>query len=356
MATAKAAERSYRQALSLCQEMGYRYGEGVNLVNLANHHYVSGRTGEAVASYEQALDVFRAIGNARGEAMVRANAASVYHQLLGDDDRAADWAGAALVFFEEIGDERGQAQCLEILGGIARRRGKLVRARRLLESGMQKAEVSGRRWLEVQLLRALALLDLDVGDSSSALERIEDAENTSRQLGLRDVEVGLMAVRGRALAAMGDLDSALEATSAAMQGLSPSVEQGYLVPYAHALVMAMARPDERRRGLIDEAYRGLMGVLEGLESAQLERALTAVPEHRAIVDAWEETAPRRVAFAMPRHDVPVGRTLTEADLVEVTWTLETAPDEVVEWRRFTAPHSAPPAVGSGRGAGRIAHD
>ncbi len=113
---------------------------------------------------------------------------------------------------------------------------------------MQKAEASGRRWLEVQLLRALALLDLDFGDASSALERIEEAESTCRQLGLRDVEVGLMAVRGKALAAKGDLDSALEATSAVMQGLSPSVEQGYLVPYAHASVMAMARPDESRRG------------------------------------------------------------------------------------------------------------
>ena len=288
---ASAAERSYRQALSLCQDMGYRYGEAVNLVNLANHHYVSGRTGEAVGSYEQALEVFRAIGNARGEAMVRANAASVDHQLLGDDDRAAEWAGAALEFFEEIGDERGQAQCLEVLGGIARRRGKLARARRLLESGIYKAEASGRRWVEVQLLRALALLDLDAGDTRSALARIGEAEETCRQLGLRDVEVSLLATRGLVLAADGNMESALEATAAAMRGLGPSVEQGYLVPHAHATVLALARPEEPRREFIDKAYRGLIAVLEGLHPDQLEKALAVVPEHRAIVDSWEETAP-----------------------------------------------------------------
>ena len=300
----EAAERAYTDALSICRTIGYRHGEGVNLVNLGNLHYVSGRAVRAVHCYEQATEVFRAIGNARGRAMVEANAASVYHTLLGDDERAARSARSALSFFEEIGDERGEAQCLDVIGGIARRRGERARARRQLRTALGKAEKSGRRWLEVQIQRSVAELELDEGKVEAALALLRSAEETCREVGLRDVEVGLLGMRGLAHLEAGDFESALEATSSAMNGLGPSVERAYLVPYWHARVLGRARPGERRDLFVEQAYQGLMTALEGLSPQRLDAALASVPEHRAIVEEFRSAAPRRVSLDMPAARCP----------------------------------------------------
>src|SRR5262249_29000360 len=133
----EAAERSLLDALERCRAIGYRHGEGVHALNLANFFYAQGRVADALASYHDASVVFYDLRNRRGEAMVQANAAWVRHAVLGDDDVAERDARDALKYFRGVGDRRGEAHCLDVLGSVAARTGRLDEANALLHHGLE---------------------------------------------------------------------------------------------------------------------------------------------------------------------------------------------------------------------------
>jgi DNA-binding SARP family transcriptional activator len=116
---AAAADLALRDALERCRTIGYRHGEGLQLLNLANLCYSQGNIAEALAFYNDAAVAFVELGNRRAEAMVRANDAWVRHAVLGDDDIAEREARESLDYFRQVGDYRGEAHCLDVLGASA---------------------------------------------------------------------------------------------------------------------------------------------------------------------------------------------------------------------------------------------
>ncbi len=319
----------YGRAIELCRRIGYRHGEGVNLVNLSNLHHLLGRVADALTGYDQAARIFAELGNLRGETMVLANAASARHNLLGADDWAEADAVKAMQHFADIGDRAREAQCLDIIAGVASRQGRHADARRLLEESLQGLAGTGNRSLEGQHLRSLALLHLKSGKHEEALDILDRADRVCVEAGLDDLAVELLSIRGTTCLATGVVMEAVAATRLAVERLTPGVERPYLVHHRHALAARAAGNHEEARQAASEAHRLLSATLEGLPVEENETAIERVPEHGEIVAAWNEISPQTIQVLLPSVGVPTGRRLRDDDLRSVTWTVDHPEDDRV---------------------------
>jgi DNA-binding SARP family transcriptional activator/DNA-binding transcriptional ArsR family regulator len=323
------ATAQYERAIELCQRVGYRHGEGVNLVNLSNLHHLLGRVGDALSGYDRAAQIFAELGNLRGEAMVLANTASARHTLLGDDNRALADAARAGRHFAAIGDRAREAQCLEVMAGVAGRQGRHDEARRLLEDSLQALVGTGNRFLEGQHLRSLALLQLGLGEHDTALATLDRADRLCDEAGLDDLEVELLSIRGATLLACARGADAVATTRRAVESLTPGVERPYLVHHRHALAArAVGEQEEAGRASL-EAHRLLEIALSGLHAGEREVAVERVPEHREIVAAGSRLSPHTRQVRLPAVGAPTGRPLGDGDLRRVTWTIDHPEDDRV---------------------------
>jgi DNA-binding SARP family transcriptional activator len=321
------ASAEFKRAIELCLRIGYRHGEGVNLVNRSNLEYLLGRVADALSGYDRAAHIFGELGNFRGEAMVLANTASVRHSLLGDDDRAQADATRARRHFVDIGDRAREAQCMEVIAGVAGRQGRHDEAYRLLEDSLRALAGTGNRVLEVQHLRSLALLHLERGEYEASLATLDRADRLSEEAELDDLAVELLSIRGSALLAAGRPGDAIAATRQAVERLTPGVERAYLVHHRHALAARAAGSGEEARRAAMLAHRLLETTLEGLPIEWFEAAVKRVPEHREIVAAGIRLSPQTIEVQLPAVGAPTGRPLGDADLRQVTWTIDHPDDD-----------------------------
>ena len=320
----------YELAIELSQRVGYRHGEGVNLVNLSAHHHLVGRVVDAISGYERAAGLFADIGNRRGEATVLANAASARLTLLGDEERALADAERAKTFFAEIGDRGREAQCLETIAGVATRRGHHDQARLMLEESLQALVGTGYLFLEGQHLRSLALLQERQGEYQSAWNTVDRALRLCAEAGLEDLAVELESIRGVILLGLSRVDDAYRTTQHAVEMLRPGVERPYLVHYRHAQVAQVAGHQAEADAEVMEAHRLLQATLEGLSPEDRDGALKRVPEHREIVSARNRRRPQTIQVLLPEAGAPSGRRLGDDELRPVTWTLSHPEDDRID--------------------------
>ncbi|MFQ5340276.1 MAG: tetratricopeptide repeat protein, partial [Anaerolineae bacterium] len=322
----------YHRALEIYRAIGYRSGEARNLLNMANVLYFEGQVSQALDYYDQAATIFQSIGHGRGEASVRLNAASVRQTIIGDDESAMRDAEAALAYYRSVGNRGGEGQSRVVLGEIAFQQGDLKTARSHVDAGIAALQAVNEHWMEVQARRVSASLWLAQGRPDSALRELEAAESLCRSLGMEGLAVGLLALRGEALLALGRPNEALEATTEAVARLRDGVEQAYLVYFRHyQALLAVGREGEARSAL-EQAHRALQAVIAGLSPEQQQTSLERVPEHRAIVVAWEAAQPRRLIVRLPRADAPTGRPLRDDEYVDVTWTVAAPEDGAIRRR------------------------
>ena len=322
------AEARYRRSLEICRAIGYRHGEARNLINWSLVLTEQGRIGQGLRLYREALRTYQSIGDSRGEALVLHNLADFYHRFLGNDDQAVRYAQEALQRCEAI-HSPNRGDVLVTLGRVACRRGEYGEARALLEDGLAAARTIRKRYGEVNAYRALAALALAQNRPEVALKHLEQAEGLCQRAGLSLLVTNLLAEKGMALLALGQEEAALEATGQAMARLRPGVEQGYLIPYFHYRVLTALGQPEEARNVIEQAHRMLMEVLQSLSPEDREMSLERVPEHRAIVAAWQSARPQRLTFRLPRADAPTGRPLDDDEWVEVIWTVAAPEDEAI---------------------------
>ncbi len=322
-------EELLHRAAAECREIGYRYGEAVNLANLGVLYRNSGRVPEALRMYEEASVTFRAVGERRAAALVQANRASLNHSLVGDDEAALTDAEAALAEFAELGHGWGEALCLEVVAFVERRAGRVERARGLLEQATSMASTGGVGWVHISALRSLALLEIEDGNPEAGLRYVGEAEELCARENLHDVAVRLRGLRSLALTALGSpdaLDIARDVAANAHMGL----DQAYLLPYWHYLAAQQAGCTQEAAVAIERSYELLMAVLYGLEDGQRRLALSGVPEHAAILAARASFQPSIVTVALAAAGAPTGRPLGPAEMVQVRWTVEHPDDRCIE--------------------------
>ena len=114
-----------------------------------------GRLREAADMHGQALAIFRALGDSRGEAPTL-NSLALALDAAGDTDAAVQHFEEALAILHELDDERHEGKVIANLGFTMLRHGDDDRARELLESALQKLDPNSRAAKQVveQLQRA----------------------------------------------------------------------------------------------------------------------------------------------------------------------------------------------------------
>ena len=320
------AEPLFEEALQLAAEIGYRYAEGLNLVNFAGMHLDIGRGGRAHSLFDDAATVFASLGHRRGEAFVKLNLADLVHQLLGDDAQARSLAEEAAVFFRKVEDARREAACLVIMASIERRNGRRPLARRLLSEAATKAEATADVDTRIQVELHRGLVALDLGHYDETLAHIGDGIALSEEASVSAVMPALLATKARVLARTGDLREAVTITHQVMAMSKDGVEQAHIIALRCSEVLLAAGELGDGADQVLLAFRLLETNLADLPDDLRDEAWTSIPEHREIVEAHEQYFVDEIDVLLPKVDAPMGRKVTDADCVWVTWSVSQPED------------------------------
>ncbi len=312
----------YEKSLQLSREIGFLYGEGRALTNLGNLYYFQGQLSKTLECYDRAIGIFASLEEKRGEVQLRLNRASISLNMLGTTPQLIEDAQFALDYSMRTDDPLSKGQALTVLAEAERQNGEYKAAREHLTQGIQEMELGGDLWLLAQEYRTLGMLDIEENRPQEALGNLEHALSICRERGLASMEAPIIAMRGLALLQQGRLDEALQATSEAVSRLKSDVEQGYLLYYWHAQVLySLGRPQEAQASM-QKAYELLEAALAGLSAEQKSMSYENIPEHRAILEAWQAARPQQVTAHLPRSG-------ESGETVTVTWTPFAAEDNQV---------------------------
>ncbi|HSK21978.1 MAG TPA: BTAD domain-containing putative transcriptional regulator [Egicoccus sp.] len=326
----------YGQAIDRCREIGFRRGEGINLVNRGNVHYVRRHVSAALADYEAAAVTFAQLGDRRGEAIVRLNLGVVAHTVLGADTRAATELRAALDWFASVGDTSFEAAAREALAGVALRAGDLDGARSHLGIALALPGIDDDARGHAELLARRAELALTTGETTVADAAIAQALDLAERHELDDLLPGLHTLSARRHLAAGHEAAALEVSSAAVAALHDGVERSWLVRLVYRDALVAAGNDDEALSVAADAAAELAALLAGL-SPEDRATAEAIPEHRRILAAAARVMPQRASLLVASGNAPLGRPLRPAEMIEVEVELapgRDAPDDPVERRRW----------------------
>ena len=168
-----------------------------------------GRTRQAIREYEGALVIRRGIGGRRGEAHALGGLGNAYVNL-GEPRRAIEHYEQGLAISREIGDRRGEGQ---FLGGLGIAYADLGETRRAIDHHEQALAIDreiGERRGEGQDLGNLGSAYATVGETRRATECYEQQLVIAREIGYRRGEANALGNLGNACADLGETRPAIE--------------------------------------------------------------------------------------------------------------------------------------------------
>jgi len=129
----------FEQALKLFRAVGDRNGEAVTLSNIGAVYSKLGEKQKALEYYSQSLLVSRAVGDRGGEALTLNNIGSVYSQL-GEKQKALEYYSQSLPLSRATGDRSGEANNLSNIAYEKREQGNLTEALTNIEASIKIIE------------------------------------------------------------------------------------------------------------------------------------------------------------------------------------------------------------------------
>ncbi len=324
------AERLFAAALDTSRAIGYRMGEGMNLVNLASLHTLRGHGGQAIDYFAAASDVFGSLGHGRGEAFVKINSALLNHRLLGDDDAAAELASSAAVYFRSVGDQPHECIAMCVVSSIDLRQGKRRLARRRLTDLMTRAIAQGDSAGEIEARRVMARLELEGGDARAAVVHLDQVLRLGEEYPLETLLPNVQANRAYAALALGDRSRAAMFADRALALNMAGAEDAHVTAWICAEVLAAIDRETDATEQFRLAYDLLTSSLTGLAADLVDRAWTSIPEHLRIAEDYQRRFVVRRRVLVPALDAPMGRSLSSDEYVEVTWTVSEPTDWELE--------------------------
>lgn len=130
---------------------------------------------------EEALEIWRALGDVRGTAFALTFLGRVAQQL--DDPHAAQFGEESVALFREFGDKWGLALSLDFLGEVARLQGDHERAEGFHRESMALYLEVGHSWGVALELSHFGHAALRAGDYATARQRLEEALQIQRSVG-----------------------------------------------------------------------------------------------------------------------------------------------------------------------------
>ena len=277
---------------------------------LGHYWYVHGHVVEGASWLERALSAA-----SDAPALLRARALRVLGMLMEPQqqlERARELFEEALDLYRALGDQSGEARCLNSLGLVARQREDLNAAEELLSASISVRRQIGDEAGIAPSLNNLGVLYLDRRDTDRARQSLEEALQLARKL---DNPWGVACVTNNLGMVFLELDDARRARQFVLEGTAAFVEMGDLDSAAEGMqflagVAALEGNSTRAArlaGAADSLRRELGIKLAPLDRRRLDRWLSParadLGEER-FERAWAEgaamTSDQALDFALER--------------------------------------------------------
>ena len=188
--------------LAAARTLGDRRAEAWMLNHLGMAYGVQ-RMPESIGCFEQALAIYRELGDEQGEARAAANAPQAYIDLRRFED-ALSAADRSLATARRQGNRHLEGGTLGILGRACRELDRLAEAVDYLEQALAIFRELGQRYAEADSLTDLGDTFLGFGQVENAIARLSESLVIRREIGDRHGEAATLHLLGVALQRSGD--------------------------------------------------------------------------------------------------------------------------------------------------------
>jgi CHAT domain-containing protein len=284
----------YREALAL-NRPGARSAEATTLMNLGMADRTLGDHGKAIAHFQQALDLWHALGNRSREATTRSSLGDLY-QFLGEPQKGLDHLEPALAVFRAEGNLREQARTLNSMGDAYSQAGQRQKGIEALQRALALEQHLGDRRSQAVTLNDLGCVYILLGQWRQAGEYFAQARTLFHTAGDRPEETVALANKAWADVAANRPQAAVEAYGQALPLLDTFGDRAT----AAVARLGLARA---RRSLGDLAG-AREAIQEGITRVESLRGTIASPTIRAAVQVRnQELYAFEVDLLMAMHRV-----------------------------------------------------
>ncbi|MEG4034940.1 CHAT domain-containing tetratricopeptide repeat protein [Microcoleus sp. S36b_A4] len=204
-----AAMNSWQQALQIYRALKNRQREGLTL-NLLGYAYRSlGNSAKALEYSQQSLAIAREIKDRYGEGLALGNLGSVYTSL-GNSTKAIEYSQQYLAITREIKDRDGEAKALGNLGAAYLNLGNSAKAIEYSQQSLAIAREIKNRHSEGLALGNLGRAYLYLGNSAKAIEYLQQHLAIARSIKDREGEGNALNNLGGAYLNLGNSAKAIE--------------------------------------------------------------------------------------------------------------------------------------------------
>jgi len=182
---------------ALAQPLDSRKAEADRLLQQGRTQYLNSQHRSALQSWQQALELYRTLGNRQGEAVALNYLGSLYDHL-GQYQKAIEHYQQALVVERQSGDRQGEGTSLRGLGGIYFFLGQYQKANDFFQQSLAIARKIGNRQQEAAALGGLGGIYLYQGQYSKAIEVQQQTLRIAQEIGHRKLEIASLSNLGGA--------------------------------------------------------------------------------------------------------------------------------------------------------------
>ena len=176
----QAALVKYQQALDLVREIKDRLNEALVLSNICLAYFQSGQMNPALDNCQKSLIISKEIGD-RQEISGRLTEIGVIYSSIGKYPQAIESFEQALVIYRELKDKK-EVKALYNLASVYLAQGNSTKAIELLEQTIKLSRANGNRLYEGRSLSGLAVIYQGRGEYTQALELFQQAKNIAEAI------------------------------------------------------------------------------------------------------------------------------------------------------------------------------
>jgi class 3 adenylate cyclase/tetratricopeptide (TPR) repeat protein len=291
LSDAAGAAAAAQQVLNRINEV-----EGIDsidvLINLAVYYVESGDLARAAQLHEEQATVAQRLGERRKQATALMNLGYDY-LCLGMYEAGRIALEHSLQLYESFGARREAAYARLNLGLIYWRNADLPKALSLFNSTQRELAALGDTFAEAAGLSYSAIVLEHLGETREAQQHFEAARTIFTQAGTRGNAMDALAGLVRCALALHNLETAERFTAELWNYLRLHGTRGMELPLRAYLTcveahIALGEHDKARKA-IEAGYHELIARAEKISRVEWGRSyLFNVPEHRALIDLWEQ--------------------------------------------------------------------
>jgi CHAT domain-containing protein/tetratricopeptide (TPR) repeat protein len=172
----------YEEALSLWRSLGDRSGEAGTLNSAAQVFNSLGEKQKALDYFQQALSLWKEVGDGKGQAIALSGIGAV-HYTLGDHHQALGYLKQSLLLFQSLKDAGGEAKRLNDIGVIYSALGEPQEALKYYQQALPMLRAVGERGGEASALNNIGAAFRVMGEPQQALAYFKHALSVQREIG-----------------------------------------------------------------------------------------------------------------------------------------------------------------------------